>query len=415
MKYIAIIILPLYLLMASCGNTDDHGHAHEEDAHAHEGEAHAHEEDEHGHEEGAHEGETHEEGEEAELTALQMEKIGLTLGGMEQKNLSSTLKVNGTLEIPAQNKASVSTLMEGRVVRIYVRPGQYIKKGGLLASIQNPDFIEIQQKLEATEGELIFLEKEYERQKTLVEKEVAARKQFEKITSDLTVARANRKGLRSKLSMLGISPDNKSDQFVSSLPIRSPIGGYVRMIEVNTGAYVKSDQELFEIVDNHHIHIDLKVFEKDLPFLKIGQAIDFSLQSDPSKVRKASIFAIGKALDEQDRTVTVHAEMDNKNSDLLPGMYVEARIITENQTTASLPEAAVIADKGLFYIFVKEEEHGDVTHFKKVQVLTGEQEIGYIGITPLEPLAADAEIVIKGAYFLMAQTKKGEAGGGHHH
>lgn len=394
MKYIFFyLIIILSLLSLSCSD----------DTHVHDAEQEASMQDD------------HEEGEEVELTHLQIEKIGLELGGFEQKNLNATFKVNGTLEIPPQNKASVSTLIEGQVQRIHVKPGQSIRKGGLLATLQNTTVIEWQEQLMEADGSLLFLTKEYERQKNLVAQEIAAQKQLEKVESELKIAQAHKKALRAKLKMVGINPDREEAQFSASIGIRSPIEGFVSKIEINTGAYVSSNQELFEIVDNHHIHIDLRAFEKDLPYLSIGQKINFSLQSNPSKLMQASIFAIGKAMDEEDRTITIHAEIDNKDHTLVPGMYVEARIITEDKKVSALPESAIVVDKGLEYIFVKEEEHDDGVHFKKIQVITDTRDVGYVAISPLEPIADSDEIVLKGAYFLMAQTKKGEGGGGHHH
>ena len=386
-----IILLIMCLALFGCGQEDPHDHSHAAPT------------------------ASKQETEEASLTQIQMQKIGLELGHFEQKPLNATIKASGILEIPPQNKASVSTLLEGRILNIHVRPGQSIAKGGLLATLQNTTLVEWQEKLMETEGQLLYLTKEYERQLNLVAKDVAPQKQLEKVESDLKVAQAHRKALRAKLRLVGISPERLEDQIVSSVGIRSPIGGFVKNIKVNTGSFVEKNQELFEVVDNHHIHIDLKVFEKDLPYLKIGQEIDFSLQSNPGKVMRASIFAIGKAMDEQDRTVTVHAEIDNKSNQLLPGMYVEARIITQDKKVRALPESAVVVDKGLEYIFVKEEEHENEVHFQKIQVITGTRDIGFVEIDPLQLVTNEDEIVVKGAFYLMAQTKKGEEGGGHHH
>ncbi len=388
----------LLLLISACSHT----HTHSADDHAHDDEM------PHKTEQGQHSED------EVSLTALQMQKIGLELGSFEQKNLKSTIKVNGQLELPPQNKADVSAIAPGKITKIHVLPGQYVKRGAMLASLQNPDFIEWQQTYLETEGALLYLNREWERQKDLVEKEIAPQKQLDKIVSERAIAQAKLKGLQSKLQLLGIGIP--SGELISSIALRSPMNGYVRDIKVNTGIYVQPEQSLFEIVDNHHLHIDLKVFEKDLPYIKKGQNIQFSLQSQPNEVMNAHIFAIGKALDEMQRTVAVHAEIKDEKVALLPGMFVEARIILDDKKVSTLPEEAITVDKGLYYIFIKEATHEDKTHFKKIPVLKGVSDFGYVEITPLTELPADAEIVIKAAYFLMAQTKKSEEGaGGHHH
>ena len=420
MKYLWIISLSVVYLLTGCNSPTASTHADEshqshaeEDVHSHAGEdAHSHasdpqKDDAHAEDENAEE--------EAALTQEQIEKIGLTLGGFSGKNLSSVLKVNGVLAIPPQNKALVSGLMPGQVNRIFVKPGQYVKKGTTLANLQNPDFLDMQQAFMETSASLDFLEKEYARQNALLSKEIAATKQVEKVKSELLIARSKKQALSKKLRMLGLSLTGDSPELLSYIPVRSPISGFIGEIHTNIGAYTDPTEPMFEIVDNHHIHLDLKVFEKDLPYLKIGQNIQFGLQSNPSLLRTARVFSLGKALHEDDRTVTVHAEMDNKDQSLLPGMYVEARIVLENRKVRSLPESAITFDKGLEYIFVKEDTHGDETHFKKVQVLTGSRDIGFVEITPLDPLDPGAQVVTKGAFFLMAQTKKDEGGGGHHH
>lgn len=410
MKNILYILFSLSFIFVSCNKKnppDDHGHEHPEGF--------VHEEDKEEMDSHGAGGHAEDESEEISLNLLQMKKIGLELGGFEQKNIKAVIKVNGVLEIPPQNKASVSSLLNGIVKKIHVKPGQFIRKGGLLASIQHTELIDWQEKLLVAEGELVFLRKEHERQKGLLEKEIASQKQFEKVSSELKIAEAHRMALRAKLKMVGLNPDKVAENIVSIIGLRSPMGGFVKHIGVNTGAFVQSNQELFDIVDNHHIHIDLKVFEKDLAFISINQKIDFSLQSKPGEVMEANIFSIGKAMNVQDRTVMVHAEIDNKGEQLLPGMYVEARIITGKETVTSLPAEAITSDKGLDYIFIKEETSGNETHFKKVQVITGGRDIGYVETDPMIRLTGKEEVVVKGAYFLMAQTKKGEVGGGHHH
>lgn len=354
---------------------------------------------------------------EVELTNTQIQKIGLTIGGFEDKNLKSTLKVNGKLELPPQSKANVSAITAGKVTNIAVKPGQYVKKGTTLATILNPDLIGWQQEYLEVQGEMLFLDKEYERQKELVEKEIAPKKQFEKVVSDRAIAQAKLKGLSSRMNLFGIPlPTAGNAALQTQVTVSSPISGYVREIKVNTGIYVEPQQDLFEIVDNHHLHIDFLVFEKDLPYIENGQIITFNLQSQPKNVMQATVFSIGKAINETDRSISVHAEINDEKTQLVPGMYVKGRVILEDRKVPALPEEAITIDKGLHYIFVKAEVHGEAVHFQKIPVVKGVSDLGYTEVTPINPLSPTAEIVTDGAYFLMAQSKKGEqAGGGHSH
>lgn len=401
LKIIFVNIL-LGILLSSCHDTSD-GHTHDENGH----QIDPHEEDSHEHE--------HEE--EVELTKEQIQKIGLKYGTFQDRNLRSTLKVNGLLELPPQNKANVSSMAPGKITRINVKPGQYVRKGALLATIQNPEFITWQQEYLEVEGELMFLEKEYVRQVDLVRREIAPQSGLDKITSERAIAKAKLQGLKSRMKVLNLPTPTAGDSDLKTfINVLSPLNGFIREIKINTGIFVDPQQDLFEIVDNHHLHIDFMVFEKDLPYVKKGQLINFSLQSQPKNVLQAKIFAIGKSIDESNRSISVHAEMVDDKTELIPGMYVEGRIILEDRKVPALPEEAVALDNGLYYIFVKEEEHDDEVHFKKIPVLKGGSDFGFFEITPLEKIEATEEIVVDGAYFLMAQSKKGdESGGGHHH
>ncbi|MBX2875440.1 MAG: efflux RND transporter periplasmic adaptor subunit [Saprospiraceae bacterium] len=402
------IIIYLFLLLGTACTSTNAGHSHEDDDHSHEDD-HAHGDEEHDHAEEEEEGLI-------ELNSTQLRKIKLRFGKIEQKNLKSMLKVNGQMELPPQNQADVSALAPGRITKIHVKPGQFIKRGAVLATLQNPDFIEWQQAYLETKGELMFLEKELARQQDLVKKEIAAQKQLDQVESSHAIASARLKGLTSKLETIGLPiPEDASATFTAYNRLTSPITGYIREIKINTGSYVSTEQELFEIVDNHHLHIDLTVFEKDIPYISEGQKLLFSLQSNPKEVMEAEVFAIGKALDEELRAIKVHAEMVSEKPTVLPGMYVEARIILEDQSVAALPEEAITVDKGLRFIFVKDHVDGDHVAFRKVQVIPGAQDFGYVEVTPLEDLLEETQVVTAGAYFLMAESKKGEEGGGHSH
>ena len=305
-------------------------------------------------------GHVHEEEEEhVVMERLQEEIIGLKLGGFEEKVLRPTLKLTGTLEIPPNNRAEVNSLMAGQVSKTYIIPGQYIKKGGLLATLRNTELVDWQQAYLRTLGSLTFLESEKVRQKELAEKEAVAVKQYEKVRAEYAMALAEKKGLEAKFQMLGIPFPTLDSDLKASIPIRSPISGYLKEIHVAIGTYVSVDEPLFEIVNNHHIHADLRAFEKDLPLLSVGQKLEFSIQSAPDHLYKANIISLGKALDPHTRTTTVHAEIEENTDHLLPGMYVEARVITgKDQAVKSLPESAVITDKELHYIFILDENLG---------------------------------------------------------
>lgn len=420
----------------------------------------------------AHEEDSHSEAEATNSVHLlqeQMDVMEILTGSFQKVNLKTTVKVNGQLELPPQNKASVSTLKAGRVKNILVVEGDEVRKGQVLARLEHPSFLELQEEYLTCLSEFDFLKKEYERKKLLLADSITAVKSFELAESNYKTKQGQLNTLKAKLTLLGVDAGQVAKGNISgSIPIKSPINGYVRLVEVNMGMYIQPEQEMFEIVDNDHIHIDLMVYEKDIDKVREGQKVLFSLTTRKEEVFEGKIFAIGKAFENEPKAVSVHAEIANKTGNLLPGMYVDGRIETDLHKVKALPDEAVVMDGGLSYVFVKEkgrgsvaghdsheghdhgsesddqigEEHAHEGHdhgsgkreekesghghdnkeshvdeyiFRKVEVNTGAKDLGFTEVVPAETIPENAVFVTQGAYYLLAELKKGEGGGGHHH
>lgn len=396
------------------------------------------------HAEGEHAEGKHEEGL-VTMTAQQREAVGLELGTLQQKNLSGTIKANGELELPPQNEASVSATVGGNVYKINVIEGDQVKKGEVLALLEHPDLVQIQTDLQDAANRLQYLEQEYQRQKRLYENEVGSGKEFQQITSEYNSAKSKVEGLKAKLSILNLNAAKILEgQVFRFVPVVSPIDGYIKYVNIKTGAYVSPQEVMFDVVNNEHIHADLMVFEKDIFKVEEGQKVHFTVANVPDKEMTATIYSVGKAFESDPKALHVHAEIDNKEGNLIPGMYVQGRILVEDYQTMALPEHAVVTEGDKAYIFVKTDEGGphheetkqeetveekteeaiayeevslqDSTNhseetwtFKQVEVVTGVKDHGFVEVKLLEPLPENVPVAYSAAYFLLAEAKKGEA------
>lgn len=366
---------------------------------------------------------------EVELTSRQIEAVGIETGVFSRLPLQNSVKANGLLELPPQNKADVSSLVPGSIRSIQVIEGDRVAKDEVLAELEDLNIIDLQQDYVDASERLTYLEQDYERKKRLIDEGVGSQREFQQAASEYNSTRAKVSALMGKLELLGLNPaDVRGGHIKTSVPIRAPLEGFVRKVEVNTGSFVTPGQHLFEIVDNHHIHIDLMVYEKDLHKIREDQTVKFRYTNQPDdKLYKARIFAVGKAFEQEPKAVQVHAELTNRQPDLLPGMYVEAWIVTDSTEVTALPEGAVVSDSGSYYIFVQEheDEHASVeqvsnsdiqehgSRFRAVEIMTGITDNGYTEIKLLQDLPEDVEVVTKGAFFILSEMNKGE--GGHHH
>jgi len=359
---------------------------------------------------------THEEDNEKEetlnfvtLQQKQLEVMDIELGTTKKVNLGKTLKVNGQLELPPQKRASISAIVGGRIESVAVIEGDYVKKGQIIARLNNPQFITIQREYLTAKSNYSFLEKDYLRKKELLKDGITSQKSFQQAEAAYNDGKSALNAAKSMLQLIGINISVlEKGQIISSIPVVSPIKGYIQNIAINIGKFVAPEQEMFEIVDNEHLHIGLKVFEKDIDKAKVGQKITFALTTRPDKIYEAEIFALGSAFDMDTRAVKVHAKIIGTHEGLLTGMFVEARITTSNKEVSALPEGAFVTEKGLDYIFIQKEKDKDNITLEKVQINRGISDLGFSEVVFIDEIPKNIVVVTKGAYYVNAELNKGE-------
>jgi len=357
--------------------------------------------------------ETHEEKGEATnsitLSQNQLDVMKIELDTIESINLGNTLKVNGQLELPPQNMASVSALLGGRVQSVGVIEGDFIKKGQVIAKLENPEFIALQQNYLSLKSNLSFLENDYKRKKSLAEDGITSKKALQRAETDYFQGKTNLNATISTLEMLNVNFKSiENGSIVSSISIVSPINGYVEKISINIGKYVSAQEKMFDIVDNDFLHLGLNIFEKDIDEAKVGQKITFTLTTRTDKIYNAEIFAIGKSFDMNTRSVKVHAKIIGDHEGLLPGMFVEARIAKDTKKVDALPEEAFINENGLDYIFILKKKFEDNYEFERIQVNKGISDLGFFEVVLKNRNLKDVKIVTKGSYYVNAELNKGD-------
>ncbi|MBK5284448.1 MAG: efflux RND transporter periplasmic adaptor subunit [Bacteroidia bacterium] len=360
-------------------------------------------------EQSGHNDSVHAEEAEIKLTDEQIKAIGIELGTISYRNLKTALKVNGKLELPPQNKAQVSVLIGGIVKDIPVMEGQFVNKGQTLAILENAEFLQTQQEYFSAKANLTFTKAEYERQKELQKENINATKTFQKAEAEYRLQISNCNSLKEKLKLYNVNPDIlTAENIKSSFSIVAPITGYIKRINLFIGKFAEPNLPQFEIVDNRFLHIDLTIYEQDVAKVHEGQQLTFSIINDPHSKHTATIFSINKAFEDNSQAVIAHAKINDVDDNLLPGMFIEARLQIDDYRTMSLPDAAIVSNGAEHYIYVEHEKNS----FKQVQVKTGTTDMGFTEIIPTEKISDTDKIAINGAYYLLSQLTKGE---GEHH
>ncbi|WP_343571025.1 efflux RND transporter periplasmic adaptor subunit [Sphingobacterium sp.] len=386
----------------------------------------------------------------AALSAAQIKAVGIVFGGIEEKELTATIKANGLLSVPNNNKANATALYGGVVKTLNVQLGDQVRKGQVIATITNPQFVQLQEEYVSLASKITLAEQEMARQQELNEGNAGARKNLQAATADFNSLRARKASLQQQIQLMGINPNSVNlSNMRTSLAVTSPINGTVSNVFAKIGSYVDVSSPVIEIVDNSLLHLDLQVFEKDLPLVKVGQLINFQLTNNPDKTYTAKVFTIGSSFENDSKTIAVHSTVVGSKVGLIDGMNITGMIGVNNVRTPAVPNDAIVEADGKYYIFVetdkKPEEHeeghddhghahdeGEAKHahkneqeagqhgeeqakninFEKIEIQKGVSALGYTAITPVTEVPAGTKIVIKGAFFINAKMSNT---GGHEH
>ncbi len=406
------------------------------------------------------------------LTYAQRQALHLQIGKLSMRNMSAIIHANGILKVSPTDQAEITSFMGGNVKSIKVFQGNKVRKGQILATLEHPDFIQLQQEYIEAANNYNFSKKEFERQKELYENNAGSGKIFQKTEADFKNLKAKYEGLQIKLKMLNMNyKEIEEGKLEKEMRIISPISGYVNKIDISLGSFVNAETKMFSISNNNNIHADLLIYEKDIPNIKIGQKARLQVANMPELELNARIFSIAKEYQKDAKAVLVHAHIENAPDELIAGSYVNATIFTQSIKKQSVPEDAIVTDGGKKYIFVfdahaseianheedgdddhdheakpaheneneneldhehkegdkehekanhegEEHDHDDIDYehfnnkkvaFRMVEVITGVEDNSFVAIQLMENIDKDAQIVLDDAFYLLSDLKKSEA------
>lgn len=340
-----------------------------------------------------------------ELTDAQLKNSKIESGKIEQKAISSLLKVNGKIDVPPQNMVSVSVPLGGYLKSTKLLEGMHISKGEVIAVMEDQQYIQLQQDYLTAKVYFSSLEKEFQRQKELNESKASSDKVFENAQAEFLSQKVLIKSLSEKLKLISINPDNLNENTISrSINIYSPIDGFVSTVKMNIGKYANPTDVLFELVNPADIHLAMTVFEKDLDKLFIGQKIVAYNNNQPDKKYNCKIILIGKEISPE-RAVSVHCHFEKYDKSLIPGMYMNAEVEVATNKAFVIPNDGLVRFEGKEYVFTQTENK----KYQMQEVTTQNTENGFTQITFTDNTDMTYKIFItKGAYTLLMKMKNTE-------
>lgn len=335
------------------------------------------------------------------LTDAQIKNAGIETGPVQSQNLNSVLKVNGVVDVPPQNIVSVSFPLGGYLKNTTLLPGMHVNRGQVIGIIEDQGLVQLQQDYLMAQARLRFLQQEYERQKELSEEQVSAAKTFQQVQADHASQKVLVKGLGEKLRLINVNPASLSENNISrSVPVYSPINGFVSKVNVNIGKFVNATDVLFELINPDDIHAALTVFEKDMAKIKVDQLVKVSFVDEPGKEYDCEVILVTRNVD-ANRSGIIHCHFKTRPKNLLPGMFLNASIHLENVPSLTVPEEAVVRYGNQQYIVQATGKNA----FQLVNVETGIRENDRVAVSANNTELSGMNVVTKNAYAVLGKMK----------
>jgi cobalt-zinc-cadmium efflux system membrane fusion protein len=309
----------------------------------------------------------------------------------------------GSIDFNEDMAAQVFPPYQGRIVQLYAKIGDNVKRGQALLTIESPDLIQADSNLIAAAGMLDLTTHALERAKQLFEVQGIAQKDLQQAISDQQTAEGALRAARNAVAVFGKSP-LEIDRMVKTrtidpyLVVPSPIAGRITARSAAPGDFVQPGNlpAPYSVADISRIWLNASVAESDMPLVRKGQQIHVVVMAFPGRVFEGEISTVGATVDPQLHRGLVRAEIEDPKHELLPGMFASFVIVTGSPVSGlAVPLDGVVREgDGTMTVWFTTDRH----RFTKRTVKIGLQHEGYDQI--LEGLRPGEQIVTKGAVFL---------------
>ncbi|WP_290540727.1 efflux RND transporter periplasmic adaptor subunit [Alistipes sp.] len=235
---------------------------------------------------------------------------------------------NGVLVTSPQHHATVTLTLGGSIRSTSLLPGARVEQGAVLATLENPDFITLQQTYLDAHAQHEYLLSEFRRQQALSREEASSHKRFQQSKAEYLSMRSRMDAAAAQLDLLGVDTSRLlTEGIVPCLAIKAPISGYVADVRMNLGKHFSPGEPFCEIVNKSALMLRLTAYEKDLPHLQVGDSVEFSVNGLSGERFQGTVATIGQQVNSENRSIEVYVRIAKQNPQFRPGMYATARIL----------------------------------------------------------------------------------------
>ena len=338
------------------------------------------------------------------ITREQFEASNLSFTELKKMEISDKVKVTGKITVNPDKAASVTSIVEGRVLKVFVSRGEWVKKGDPLLQLEGPAILELQQQFSEVDARLPVLQSDYERQKVLYREQVASQRTYLEAESLYRSALAKWQGLKMQLEMLGVDPDKAAMvRFSPSVFIYAPVDGNVTELNIINGMYIHPGTEFLQIADPEEVYADLNVYEEDFSGLQKGQQVVVYPIGDHKKSFSGTIETITYKVDDEKRSIAVQVVISGNDGHLVPGMFVDAEIVKQTEERYVLPPEAVAESGGKSYVLMKTGENNKSFELTQIEVNVSYSEDDFVVVAEPRKFSPDVKFLSKGVFALIKE------------
>jgi cobalt-zinc-cadmium efflux system membrane fusion protein len=336
------------------------------------------------------------------LADKELEAIDLQTSLVTARPMSSHLEAMGKIIASPFRKAIVSYPFPARIAQVHVRPGDWVKTGRAIVTLQSEAVGEAKAEYFKAQADSELAKSSFEREQRLFDRGAGAGKNLQAAEAELKVAGANLNAAEKKLHILGFTEDQvrtaaASHEVNPLITLFAPIPGKIVDNTMSLGAMVDQSTEIMTILDPRLVCVDANIYERDIAKIRKGQEVDVTVPAYPDLVFKGQIQYIGDILNPETRTITVRTEVENEDFKLKAGMFASLRILLDRQARAlTVPQAAVLDDGDLKIVFVKKGGQ-----FFPREITVGSKMDGFLEV--LSGLAEGDEVVTTGSFQLKSK------------
>jgi cobalt-zinc-cadmium efflux system membrane fusion protein len=345
------------------------------------------------------------------IESSMLRDLDITTTKVEERDKGESTSMLGELRVNETTYAEVGAPIASRVVAVHAGPGQVVKVGQALATLQSMELGKARADLLTAQSRVELAGRALQRKQRLAGERIVAQREVQEAEAELASAQAEFRAAKAALRALGTAAGDAAGANDSpEYTLRSSVRGVVIERRAVRGQMADPAEPLFRVGDLSTLWLTVQAYERDAVRVRVGALARATFPALPGRTFTGKVTLVGKEVQSQSRTVPVRIDISNKEGVLRPGMSATAflKLGDGTERVLALPAAALQRIEEQWIVFVPQgEDKFEMRAVGRGRDLGGEVEI-------LSGLKPGESVVVDGSFLLKAQAEKAHGAGEEH-